>query len=206
MRMLHVPRFEYPKWIMGKSVSVNEYIPGDQVIGVLRNRRGHVYDRAFSLMFYLRDGILEEKLLSPVQTVAAWASDIADELEITLTKVDVSLDTNYQYARLNLDLMVAAAVGGAYQYLYFPTGGTRRLDNVRYTGKALLLPTEKFIILPAWREEINLVVKRSAITSMQQRDDERITVKVGGHGFSINLTLDELVARLGGAADINIPE
>ena len=206
MRMLRVPRTEYPKGVMGPGVPVNEYIPADQVIGVVRNRRGSVYDRAFSILFYLRDGIMQERLLSPIQTVAAWALDIADELEITLTKVDVSLDTNYQYARLNLDRMVAANVGGTYQYLYFPTGGTRRLDNVRYTGKALLLPTEKFIILPAWREELNLVVKRSAITSMRQRNDGKTILMVAGHGFSINLTLDELVARLGGAADINIPE
>lgn len=204
MKMLHVPRIEYPSGILGGSaVSVNEYIPGDKIIGVLRNRKGSVYSRPFSILFFLRDGVIDERLLSPMQTAAAWASGIADELEITLTKVDVSLDTNYQYARLNLDMMVAAAVGGTYQYMYFPPGGSSRLNIIRYTGKDLLLPTEKFIILPAWREEMNLVVKRSAITSIKQRD-ERITVMAGGHELSVNLTLDELVERLGGAANTEL--
>lgn len=206
MKMLHAPRVEYPQGVMGPGVPVNEYIPADQVIGVVRNRSGCVYSRALSILFYLRDGLVQERLLSPIQTVAAWASDIADELEITLTKVDISLDTNYQYARLNLDRMVAANVGGSYQYLYFPTSGQRRLDGLRYTGKALLLPPERFVILPAYREETSIVVHRPSITSMRQRNDGRATMMVAGHEFGINLTLEELVDRLGGAADINIPE
>ena len=88
---------------------LTRHIPADQFIGVVemcKNVWGARRVRLTKLLYH-RDGQRQEFTTDRRLTPAKLADEIAADLDIKLTKVDVSDDWEYRYARLNLDALIA---------------------------------------------------------------------------------------------------